>query len=104
MSHTFQFTDYLYRGRMEREIEVIVTYTVTDRIPATYWQPAEGGEVEVISVKHNGAEIDTTREEDDLLYDHACDRADEDLADLYADRDEYRAEMRRERIELGRAA
>lgn len=100
----FTFPDTLYRGRNEREYEVEVTYTVTDRVPATYWQPAEGGEVEIISVTHNGAEFDTTGEEDNILYDHACDRADEDLADYYADRDEYRAEMARERRDEGRWA
>lgn len=83
MAHTFTFTDYLYRGRMEREAEVEVTYSVTPFVPAVlygdYPQPAEGGEVEILSVRHDGAELDTSSEEDALLHDHACDRADDDL-------------------------
>lgn len=99
MAHTFTFTDYLYRGHMEREVEVEVTYSVTPFVPAVlygdYPQPAEGGEVEILSVRRDGVELDTSSEEDALLHDHACDRADDDLAAYYADRDEYRAEARR---------
>ncbi len=47
MSYQFTFETDLLRGPQEREIEVTVTYIVTDRVPATYWQPAEGGEVEL---------------------------------------------------------
>lgn len=93
-SHSFTFTADLERARSE--IEVDVTYTVTDHVAATYWQPAEGGEVEITSVKRDGAEFATTREEDDRLYDLACDRADEDLAEYHAEAAEYRADMRRE--------
>lgn len=96
MPHTFTFETDLLRGPQEREIEVTVTYIVTDRVPATYWQPAEGGEVEVVSVKHGGAELHTTREEDNVLQDLACDRADQDIAEWLADFGEHRADMRRE--------
>mgnify|MGYP000028189555 CR=1 FL=1 len=99
-AHTFTFTDWLYRGRNEREYEVEVTYSVTPGSPAIlygdYPQPADDGEVEILSVKHNGAEFSTSSEEDNILYDHACDRADEDLAEYFAEAAEYRAEMRRE--------
>jgi hypothetical protein len=95
-THTFTFETDLLRGPNEVEIEIEVTYSISAFVPATYWQPAEGGEVEIISVKRNGAEFSTTREEDDILYDRACDRADEDMAEWHAERAEYFADMRRE--------
>lgn len=104
MAQTFTFTAYITRGRMEREYELDVTYSVTPRVPATYWQPAEGGEIEILDVRHNGALFATTREEDDQLYDAACERADDDLAELAEDWAEYRAEMRRDALEDRRAA
>lgn len=104
MAQTFTFTAYITRGRMEREYELDVTYSVTPRVPATYWQPAEGGEIEILDVRHNSALFATTREEDDQLYDAACERADDDLAELAEDWAEYRAEMRRDALEDRRAA
>lgn len=104
MAQTFTFTAYITRGRMEREYELDVTYSVTPHVPATYWQPAEGGEVEILDVRHNGALFATTREEDDQLYDAACERVDDDLADLADDWAEYRAEARRDALEDRRAA
>ena len=104
MPQTFTFAAYITRGRMEREYELDVTYSVTPRVPATYWKPAEGGEIEILDVRHNGALFATTREEDDQLYDTACERADDDLADLAEDWAEYRADMRRDAILMGRAA
>jgi len=92
-THIFTFTTYLLRGRNEVEHEVEVTYGVTDRVAATHDQPTEGGEVEILSVK--GVD-DTTREEDDRLYDEACDRADSDLAEWHAERDEYMADQARD--------
>lgn len=103
MTHKFTFDTALIRNegrRDEYEIEVSVTYSVTEGAPARlygdYPQPADDGEVEILSVKANGAEIDTSREEDDRLYDLACDRADSDLADWANDRDEYHADMIRD--------
>jgi hypothetical protein len=107
-THTFRFTDYLYRGRNEREYEVEVTYGFTPGTPARlygdYPHPAEDAEVEILSVTHNGAEFDTTREEENVLFDHACDRAGEDYAEWCAEAEEYRAEARREERWLGEAA
>lgn len=83
-AHTFSFEDTLYRGRNEREFDVTVTYSVDDR------------DVRVISVKHEGAEFNTTGEEGKVLLDHACDRADEDLAEHAAEAAEYAGELRRD--------
>ena len=104
MAQSFTFTAWITRGRMEREYELDVTYSVTPRVPATYWQPDEGGEIEILDVRHNGAPFATTREEDDQLYDAACERADGDLADLAEDWAEYRVDTRRDALLMGRAA
>ncbi len=100
MTPTFEFTTYIYRGRNEREIEIDVEYTATPIVPAVlygdYPQPAEGGEVEVLSVKHNGAPFALTAEEDARVYDQACDRADDDLKQHRIDSaEDWCAEMER---------
>ena len=84
MTHKFTFTTYLYRGPREIEHEVEVTYSVDAR---------EGGPVEILSVK--GVDY-TSRDEDDGLYDQACDRANEDLAEWHAEQEEYRADAIRD--------
>lgn len=104
-SHTFKFQSWLYRGRNEEtEIEVEITYTVypgsQPQLYGDYPYPGDDGEVEVISVKANGAEFATTREEDNRLYDLCCARADEDLTDWHAEAAEYRADMRRDERDL----
>ncbi len=32
------------------ETAVVVEYTISNFVPASYWQPAEGGEVEIVKV------------------------------------------------------
>lgn len=98
-THQFTFTMWLYRGRNEVEHEIEVTYSVSPSAPATYYQPAEDGEVEILKV--TGVEY-TTETEDDQIYDTACDRADQDLAEWYAERDEYLAESRREERDMAK--
>ncbi|PKR55437.1 hypothetical protein [Thalassospira marina] len=34
----------------ENEQKVLVEFTKTPEVPATYWHPAEGGEVEIVKV------------------------------------------------------
>ena len=34
-------------------VEIEIEYNITPIIPASYWYPAEGGEVEILSVKRN---------------------------------------------------
>lgn len=91
MTREHTFTAWVYRGRNETEHEVEVTYTVTDFIPATHLQPAEGGEVEIVSTS-----IDVTRNEWDYLYDTACERAESDLAEWREGQGEYLADCRRD--------
>lgn len=95
-----QFTTYVYRGRNEREHELEVTYRAAAGTPARmygdYPHPAEPGEVEIIRVTYDGEDFDTTREEDDIIYEEAVRRAPEDWAEYLSEAAEYQAEMRRE--------
>lgn len=95
MSRTFSFTHWLQRD--DDEIEVAVTYFATPHVDATYWQPAEGGEVELIeAVLPTGTDgaAPITDEEEALIIAACEDRAGSDLAEHYADAAEYRAEQR----------
>lgn len=94
-THNYSFSTCVYRGRNEREFELEVTYSVTPGRPAqgpTYscgGQPAEDAEIEIISVTHNGAPFETSREEDGRLYDEAWDDSARALEDEAADRADY---------------
>lgn len=77
--------------------EIEVTYSVTPFIDQTYWQPAEGGEVEIITITRNGKSVDLT---DNLIYKMekaASARAQQDMSDAYADECDYRYEEYRDR-------
>lgn len=99
----FTFTTHIERGN--REIELDVEYDVSERVEAIlygdYPQPAEGGEVELLSIKHNGSPFALSVEEDNVIYDQACDRADDDLRQYHIDREddwaEYQEGLREER-------
>jgi hypothetical protein len=73
--HTFYF-DYLL-ARETEDLEVEVSYTVDD------------DEVMLVSVQHNGAELETTEAEDRELYDHALEQAQEDMIGAEADYGDY---------------
>lgn len=73
--HTFYF-DYLLERETE-DLEVEVAYTVDD------------DEVMLQSVRHNGAELETTEAEDRELYDHALENVAEDLMGAEADYGDY---------------
>ena len=92
-THKFTFTMWLYRGRMEREHEIEVTYGYTPPIAATMEQPAEGDVVEIISV--TGVD-NTTSHEDDIIQEEAERRALDDYTAWRIDMEEYRAEAIRE--------
>ena len=48
------------------ETEVTVEYTITGIVPATYWQPSEGGEVEIVKVTDaDGNPVQHTDAEDE---------------------------------------
>lgn len=72
-------------------VELTVVYRVSPFIPATYWQPAEGGEVEIISI--TGGDV----ADEDAIYDEACNRAAQDAADYAADYADYCYEQYRDR-------
>lgn len=92
-THKFTFTMWLYRGRMEREHEIDVTYGYTPYVAATREHPAEGDVVEIISV--TGVEY-TTRNEDEIIQEEAERRALDDYTAWRIDMEEYRAEAIRE--------
>ena len=96
----FTFWHYIERG--DDELELFVTYSGTRHVPATYWQPAEGGEVELISVTHNDAEVALTDAEESTLIDVCQQRVGSDFAEYDADAAEYRAESRRDALMMER--
>lgn len=72
---TFYF-DYLLERETE-DLEVEVAYLVDD------------DEVMLVSVRHKGADIETTEAEDKELYNHALEQAEEDLIGANADYGDY---------------
>ena len=94
--YRFPFTHYIERG--DDDIELSVIYSVTPFIDATYWQPAEGGEVEIISVKHGGSEFNLTDAEEAALLTVCEERAGEDISDERAAASEWRDQQRRDDI------
>lgn len=95
MSRTFTFTTDHMVGR--REIELVVTYSVTPFVAATYWQPAEGGECEIESITHDGQPFDLTDAEEDALLEQAIARSGDDMAGEADDEGDYRYEQQRDR-------
>lgn len=100
----FPFTHYIERG--DDEIELSVIYDCTPFVAATRWQPAEGGEVEIISVKHKGAEFALTDAEEETLINACEQRAPQDFADEAEEAAEWKAQCRRDDALMsnGRAA
>ena len=72
---TFYF-DYLL-ARETEDLEIEVAYTTDD------------DEVMLVSVHHNGVELETTEAEDRELYDYALDDAQEAMAGAQADYGDY---------------
>ena len=91
----FQFTVDHMAGRSE--IELVVAYTCTPFVAATYWQPAEGGECEIVAVTHDGKSFDLSDEEEDALLEQAIARSGGDMAEDAADEADYRYEQHRDR-------
>lgn len=96
MTKRFQFTVDHMIGR--REVEVLVTYSCTPFVEATHWQPAEGGEVEIVSAKVNGMPITLSEEEEEALLEQACERASQDWADDAAAEADWRYQEYRDRL------
>ena len=91
----FTFDHEIERG--DETIEVRVCYDVTPFVAATYWQPAEGGEVELISVKRDGVEFPLTDAEEGVLLAVCQERAGDDQADEAAAHADYRFQGYRDR-------
>lgn len=91
----FQFTVDHMIGR--REVELVVTYEMTAPVAATYWQPAEGGEVEIVGVKHDGKPVTLSDAEEDALLEQARDRAMQDWAEEDAAEADWRYQEYRDR-------
>ena len=53
------------------DVEVAVEYTASPIIGATYWQPAEGGEIEILTVTISGTnkEVEFDTEDEERLLD-----------------------------------
>lgn len=89
------------------EIELAVIYDVTPYVPARlygdYPQPEEGGEVEIISVKHAGADYPLTAELEAKLQAECEERAQDDIAEEQEEAAEWRAQNRRDAIMMWEA-
>lgn len=92
----FQFTVDHMIGR--QEVELVVTYSVTPFVEATYWQPAEGGEVEIQSIKHNGTPVTLSDGEEEAILAMAEARAADDLAADAADYADWQYQEHRDRL------
>ena len=95
-NHRFQFTVDHMIGR--QEVELVVTYSVTPFIDATYWQPAEGGEVEIQSIKHNGQPVTLSDGEEEALLAMAEARAADDMAEESAAHADWQYQEHRDRL------
>lgn len=80
------------------EIDVRVVYSVTPFMAATYWQPAEGGEVDLISVRRDGKPFTTSDAEDEALVAQCEARAADDMADEAAAADDWKYQEYRDRM------
>lgn len=99
----FPFTTTIEVG--DDEIELSVIYDVTPFVPAQlygdYPQPAEGGEVELISVKLGGADCQLSDEQEAALIRECEERANTDIAEEQAEAAEWRAQSRRDALMEG---
>lgn len=106
MSRQFQFTVDHMVGR--REIELLVTYSVTPGRPETGptyscgGTPAEPDEVEIVSVTHDGQPFKLSDDDEEALWEIAIGRAGEDLADEYASEADWRYQEYRDRVMMER--
>ena len=100
--HIFQFSIDHMVGR--REIELLVSYSVTPGMPETPpaydhgGLPADPDEFELISITHEGRRVFLSDTEEEALLDIAIKRSSEDMADAEAEEADYRYEEYRERI------
>lgn len=91
---TFEFS--IEHTLDDRDVELDVTYSCTPFIRATFWQPAEGGEVEIEEVLLDGQPVILSPEDEQLIYEAARDRVADDWANEDASEADYRYDMKRE--------
>lgn len=101
----FPFTHFIERG--DEEIELHVIYDVSEYVPARlygdYPHPAEGGEVEIISVKCDGAEFGLYPHEEAALLTACEERCRSDIEEEANEAAEWRAQERRDALLMGEA-
>jgi len=51
------YSDWFEIEHEGKDIEVLARFTFSPFIPATYWQPEEGGEIEIFGVETIGKEV-----------------------------------------------
>lgn len=95
-TYRFTFDSSVERG--DEELDVRVSYSVTSFVPATYWQPAEGGEVELISVKRDGKEFYLSDNEEAKILAECEDRAQSDIEEECAAEADWRYQEYRDRL------
>ena len=81
-------------------LEINVEYDVTPFVSATYWQPAEGGEIEITAVFLDGKAIDPplTDAEDAFVYEYIAKHHDDSVFDDGPDPDDWRDRCMDERL------
>lgn len=84
---TYSFDTDLVRD--DGEIPVTVTYSVSPSYPATRYQPAEGGEIEILHVRYGKEEIVLTTDEENAMLELIEERCGDDAADEAAAHDDY---------------
>lgn len=99
----FPVTHHIERG--DEEIELAVIYDVSPFVPARlygdYPQPAEGGDVEIISVKCDGEPFNLYPHEEAALQSACEERAQSDIEDEAAEAAEWSAQSRRDALMEG---
>lgn len=88
-----RFDTYTTIVRDGQDVEISVEYDATPITPATYWQPAEGGEIEILAVfGENGIALDPPLNDDEeaKVYDYLVDRYDDRDFDMDEDWDAAR--------------
>lgn len=95
----FPFDTTIERG--DEEIEVRVIYDVTPIVPARlygdYPQPAEGGEVEIISITRDGKPFHPTQPEEAVLLNECIARSGDDMAEEAAAAADWKYQEYRDR-------
>jgi FKBP-type peptidyl-prolyl cis-trans isomerase (trigger factor) len=82
--------------------DVRVAYDVTPFVAATYWQPAEGGDVELIAITRDGKPITLPDDVERELHERAEARAKDDLQDEADAEADYRFDQYRDRQMIDR--